>query len=108
MSLADLNQIADTLDQEEVQGIHSISLSYNSSITDEGLINFLKVLPSSVREIGLVSCNLGDTSGAELLNYIKSSEHLHMVCAEQNNFSPELRKQFKQVQRDRPGLMLIV
>ena len=88
--------------------INSISLSYNPNIGDQGIIGITKRLPSSISEIGLVNCGLGDSAGIEILDWIKSSQNLKMICIEQNNFSNSLKEEFHKFSKENPHILVVL
>ena len=103
--------VADILKQEKINNsdfIQSISFSYNNLIADAGVIAIVDSLPLSISEIGLVDCGIGDEGGIEILNWMRKSTNLQMICAEQNNFSDTLRKEFMLFKKHHPRITVIV
>jgi len=103
--------IADILEQEKGANddfIKSISFSYNNLIGDIGATVLARSLPSSICEIGLVDCGIGDKGGTEMLNWIKTSPKLKMICIEQNNFSDRLKMEFKVFKKNNPKIMVVI
>jgi hypothetical protein len=88
--------------------IHSVSFSYNHLMGNLGSIALARVLPSSIREIGFVDCGIGDDGAYEILNWMNTSEHLQMICLEQNNFSEQLKMDFKAFKKSKPQVMVVV
>ncbi|MFK7969871.1 MAG: hypothetical protein AB8F95_05860 [Bacteroidia bacterium] len=88
--------------------ISSVSFSYNRSLGDHGALALMAKLPTSIVEIGLVACGIGDLGGKAILDWVKKSPHLRMVCIEQNGFSASLRSAFQQINHERPGMTLVV
>ncbi len=69
----DITAISTVLKQEHhINTIKSISFSYNTLIGDTGATILAKSLPSSLSEIGLVDCGIGDEGGRKILNSIKN------------------------------------
>ena len=101
---------ADILKQDKINNsdfIH-ISFNYNNLIADEGVIAIVESLLLSISEIGLVDCGIGDKGGVEILNWMKKSTNLQMICAEQNNFSDTLRKEFMLFNNHYARIMVVV
>lgn len=88
--------------------IKSISFSYNNLIGDIGAIDIARSLPSSISEIGLVDCGIGDKGGNEILNWIKTSPNVKMICIEQNNFSDQLKVEFNIFKKNNPKIMVVI
>ena len=100
--------IADILQQETGNTIKSISFSYNNLIGDTGVIAIMNSLPESICEIGLVDCGIGDEGGAKILNWIKKTTHLKMICIEQNNFSNQLKIEFNTFKKNNPKIIVVI
>ena len=107
----DIIAIADILKQEkdsDASFIKSISFSYNNLIGDLGATALARNLPSSIAEIGLVDCGIGDKGGNEMLKWIKNSTHLEMICMEQNNFSDKLKMEFEAFKGNNPQITVVI
>ena len=64
-----IKTIASIIAQEKNNNVlRSISLSYNNQIGDTGVTALIKSLSTSLHEIGLVDCGIGDQGGTEILN----------------------------------------
>lgn len=108
---ADVVLIADILraakdDQDD--GIQSISFSYNHLLGDRGATAIARSLPLSICEIGLVDCGIGDEGGKEILNWMKTSPRLKMICIEQNKFSDKLKMEFIVFKKNNPKIMVVI
>jgi len=66
-----------------------------------------KKLPSSIGEIGLVDCGIGDKGGAEILNWMKKSHKLQMICIEQNNFSDKMKMECYIFKKENPKIIVV-
>lgn len=88
--------------------IDSISFSYNHTLGDEGAISIIHSLPPSIRELGLVDCGIGDRGGRALLDWMRKSAHLTMICTEQNEFSESLKLDFIKFRNENPTILVIV
>lgn len=99
LNAANISAISDSL--QELNQLQSISFSYNP-IGDLGTIALVKNLPKSLTEMGLVNCGITDIGGIELLNWMKKSPQLRMICVEQNNFSAALQTEFRKFSTNHP------
>lgn len=99
--------IANILKTDKNSNLTSISFSYNA-IGDQGAIALAESFPYSIREIGMVSCDIGDLGGKAILQWAKNASTLQMICIEQNNFSASLRKDFKKWKMSHPKIMVII
>jgi len=104
----DILAITDVLEKDTNRNaIKSISFSYNHLIRDVGAALIVKSLPPSICEIGLVGCGISDKGGTEILNWIKKSTHIRMICVEQNNFSDKLKMEFQVFKKDNPKITVV-
>jgi hypothetical protein len=87
--------------------IKSISFSYNQQIGDVGASLLARKLPHSIAEIGLVKCGIGDKGGREILNWMRKTPMLQMICIEQNNFSDNLKMEFGIFENDNPKTIVV-
>lgn len=100
-------KIADLLKEKNKPFLQSISFSYNP-IGNEGAFLLADSLPSTLHEIGLVGCDIGDTGGKALLSWMQHSENLKMACIEQNHFSDKLKLEFQKLAAKNNSLFLMV
>ena len=49
------------------------------------------------RDSLMVGCSIGDAGGQALFDWAQAAPNLQMVCVEGNNFSAELKSQFKKL-----------
>ncbi len=87
--------------------IKSISFSYNQRIGDVGATLMANKLPYSISQIGLVDCGIGDKGGTEILNWMRKSDNLQMICMEQNNFSDKLKMEFNIFKMENSNVMVV-
>jgi phosphomevalonate kinase len=100
--------IARLLKQNEDSNIiKSISFSYNKSLGDIGAIALSRNLSNNIQEIGLVNCGINDRGGIDLLNWINKSPKLKMICIERNNFSTQLKSEFKKFSNEKPNVLFV-
>lgn len=97
-------QRADLKEQEQIK---SISFSYNKLLGDEGALILSQYLNLSIKELGLVDCEIGDQGGIKLLKWVESRPDLRMVCIEKNRFSLEVKERIRQFSINRPELFVV-
>ena len=105
LSIFDLEELLDILNQDKENNINSVSFSYNL-IGDEGALIFAKRVPNYIEEIGLVRCGLGDLGGRAILKLLHELPNLEMICIEQNNLSENLKLEFHKFGAFHPRLMI--
>jgi hypothetical protein len=85
--------------------IKSVSLSYNNNLTEKGLIPFIENLPKSIREIGLVGCDMNDLIGKKIIEKINCLPNLSMICIEKNNFSKNIINELRNYKLNNPQVL---
>ncbi len=107
LNATDIIEIANILQHDNDNTLRSISFSYNPLIGDEGAALLANSFPISINEIGLVGCGIGDIGAIEILHWMKKSTTLKMICIEGNNFSDNVKRDFKAFKKDNPHIMVI-
>ncbi len=105
-----ITAIATILKQENYNNtnvIKSISFSYNTLMGDAGATALAKSLPTSLSEIGLVECGIGDNGGRAILNVVKRLPQLKMICIEQNKFSDQLKMEYEAFGQANPKITVV-
>ena len=88
--------------------LRSFSMSYNQQLSDEGVLSLVKTLPSTLTEIGLVGCGIGDKGGEALMAWASGAPKLHWFCVEQNAFSNQVKARLIEFGKQRSGLLVVV
>lgn len=94
-------------DKDLSETLASISFSYNTLMGDEGSIALVNSLPLSIREIGLVGCGIGDAGGKEVLRTVEKLPNLQMLCIEQNLFSDQMQREYKEFRNGSPRVLVM-
>lgn len=88
--------------------LRSFSVSYNPLLGDHGAAALAESLPQSVSEVGFVGCDIGDAGGEALLKWAGQAPSLSMICVEGNAFSQSTEMRFRDLARERAGLLVVV
>jgi len=83
-------------------------MSYNSNLRDEGAVIIANNLPSTLTEIGLVGCGIGDIGAEALIVLAQKAPKLHWLCVENNAFSNDRKQQLLKLGQQRNGLLVVV
>ena len=102
-----LAAIIKTHREESPHALRSLSFSYNE-LGNTGAMALADALPSTLEELGLVGCSIGDRGGAAILEWATRAKQLRMLCIENNHFSPELRRKFYDLSAQKGGLVVYV
>ena len=107
----DIKRISESIKAIDGKGgpeLHSFSMSYNPNLRDKGAVILAKNLPSTLRQIGLVGCGIGDIGADALLALAQRTPKLHWLCVENNNFSNDTKQQLLKLGQHRNGLLVVV
>ena len=89
-------------------GLRSFSASYNPALTDAGVVALAEAFPTTMAELGLVGCSIGDEGGLAILSWARTAVGTRMICVEANNFSADMKTGFIQLSRERSSLLVVV
>lgn len=92
----------------EARRIASISFSYNDRIGEAAALDLIGALPTTLPELGMVRCGIGDEAGEALLRWAASAPALRVLCIEQNELSAPLRARFAAFARANPHVLTVV
>jgi hypothetical protein len=84
------------------------SASYNSDLTDAGVIALALAFRVTMTELGVVGCAIGDAGGLAIQEWAKTALSPRMICAEGNLFSVDVRSRFAALGQDRGSLSVVV
>lgn len=87
--------------------IDSFSLSYNSEIGDIGATHLARSLPITLSQLGLVACGISDQGGVEILQWMKETTSLQMICIEQNPLSEKVTLEFQNFKKNNPNVVVV-
>jgi hypothetical protein len=86
----------------------SFSVSYNPTLGQDGAKSILSSLPKNIGELGMVGCNLSDVTGSYIIEFIRKSKKLNMICIEENNFSQKMKDKILNLRQQKTGCTIIV
>jgi hypothetical protein len=87
--------------------LQSFSMSYNSSLGDEGVFILVKNLPQTITEIGLVQSGIGDKGGEALIRWATNAKQLRWLCVEENIFSNDIKDRLRKFGQERSDLLVV-
>ena len=87
--------------------LRSFSASYNPELGNVGAATLAAAFPTTMTELGLVGCAIGDAGARPILEWARSAPNLKMICVERNNFSAGIKTQFRDL-ASLGGNMLVV
>lgn len=106
----DARILANAIQEIPISSTHylrSFSASHNPDLKDAGAIALLRSFPTTMTELGLVGCSIGDAGGTALQEWALQAPNLRMICVEGNNFSSNLRSKFAELGRRHTSLIVV-
>ncbi|MEJ8474585.1 hypothetical protein [Roseibium algae] len=67
-----------------------------------------EAFPTTLVELGLVDCSIGDVGGLALLAWARTAVDARMICVEGNDFSADVKSGFADLGRERGSLLFVV
>lgn len=87
--------------------LRSFSASYNPDLGDAGVVVLAEAFPTTMSELGLVGCAIGDVGGRAILKWAKSAPELGMICVEGNAMSAKVRAALTAFGRERQVMVVV-
>ena len=97
-----------TVHEDSTLRLNSFSVSYNPRIQMGGAIVLLEGLPSHLTELGMVGCSLNDKLEPAITLFLSRSEHLRLICVEENDFSLSVKGAIRDATRHLSRCVVIV
>ena len=87
--------------------LHTISMSFNENLKDEGIITLLNHLPLTTSVIAFVECGITDEAGQAIIDWSTKTNNLNGIYIEGNNFSKDMEEKFEKLRADNPRLTVL-
>ena len=87
--------------------LHTLSLSFNENLKDEGIITLLNHLPLTNSVIAFVECGITDEAGHAIIDWSKKTNNLYGIYIEGNNFSKDMEEKFEKLRSENPSLTVL-
>ena len=112
LNINDANNIAKAIKQVDLDNgpkLHTISMSFNDNLKDEGVIAILNQIPKETSVIAFVECGITDKAGEAIIKWAKLKEvkNLNGIYIEGNSFSKEMEQKFDQLRANNPNLTVL-
>ena len=110
LSNTDAVKIALALNSIELNNgpkLHTISLSFNQKLKDDGVIEIINNIPQDTSVIAFVECGITDLAGQKIIDWAYKNDHLIAVYLEGNNFTDTMYSKFKKLKSDKPNLTIL-
>ena len=97
-----------TVHKDSTLRLDALSVSYNPRIQVGGATALLEGLPSHLTELGMVGCSLNDQLEPAITLFLSRSEHLRLICVEENEFSLRVKRAIRDATRHLSRCLVIV
>jgi hypothetical protein len=110
LTLEDAKNIANAInkvDQNNGPKLHTLSMSFNQDLKDDGVITILNQIPKTTSVIAFVECGITDKAGQAIIEWAANTNNLNGIYIEGNTFSKEMEAKFEQLRTDNPQLTIL-
>jgi hypothetical protein len=110
LTLKDAKKIAHAINkvsQNNGPKLHTISMSFNQNLKDDGVISILNQIPKTTSVIAFVECGITDKAGQAIIDWAANANNLNGIYIEGNTFSKEMEAKFEQLRTDNPQLTVL-
>jgi hypothetical protein len=110
LNLEDAKKIANAInivDQKKGPKLHTISMSFNQELKDDGVIAILNKIPKTTSVIAFVECGITDKAGQAIIDWASKANNLDGVYIEGNTFSKNMEAKFEKLRTDNLNLTVL-
>jgi hypothetical protein len=110
LNLEDAKKIADAInrvDKKKGPKLHTISMSFNQDLKDDGVIAILDQIPKTTSVIAFVECGITDKAGQAIIDWAFKANNLDGIYIEGNTFSKIMEAKFEKLRIDNRNLTVL-
>ncbi|MFK7893983.1 MAG: hypothetical protein AB8B63_24425 [Granulosicoccus sp.] len=110
LSIDDAEKIADAIyrvSQKNGPDLHTISMSFNQNLKDEGFLAILDKIPNTTTVIAFVECGITDIAGQAIIDWASENVGLTGIYIEGNAFSKSMEAKFGKLRVENPQLTVL-
>lgn len=110
LNLEDAKKIANAInrvDQKKGPKLHTISMSFNQDLKDDGVIAILDQIPKTTSVIAFVECGITDKAGQAIIDWASKANNLDGIYIEGNTFSKIMEAKFEKLRIDNRNLTVL-
>ena len=110
LNLEDAKKIANAInrvDQKKGPKLHTISMSFNQDLKDDGVIAILDQIPKTTSVIAFVECGITDKAGQAIIDWAFKANNLDGIYIEGNIFSKNMEAKFEKLRIDNRNLTVL-
>ena len=110
LNLEDAKKIANAInrvDQKKGPKLHTISMSFNQDLKDDGVIAILDQIPKTTSVIAFVECGITDKAGQAIIDWASKANNLDGIYIEGNICSKNMEAKFEKLRIDNRNLTVL-
>ena len=110
LNIKDAKNIANAISRAEKNNgpkLHTLSMSFNPELKDEGVIALLNQIPKTTSVIAFVECGITDKAGQAIIDWVAKTNNLDGIYIEGNTFSKSMEARFEKLRNDNPKLTVL-
>jgi hypothetical protein len=110
LNLEDAKKIANAInrvDQKKGPKLHTISMSFNQDLKDDGVIAILDQIPKTTSVIAFVECGITDKAGQAIIDWAFKANNLDGIYIEGNTFSKIMEAKFEKLRMENRNLTVL-
>jgi hypothetical protein len=110
LNIKDAKNIANAISRVEKNNgpkLHTLSMSFNPELKDEGVIALLNQIPKTTSVIAFVECGITDKAGQAIIDWVAKTNNLDGIYIEGNTFSKSMEARFEKLRNDNPKLTVL-
>ena len=103
LNIKDAKNIANAISRVEKNNgpkLHTLSMSFNPELKDEGVIALLNQIPKTTSVIAFVECGITDKAGQAIIDWVAKTNNLDGIYIEGNTFSKSMEARFEKLRND--------
>ena len=110
LNIKDAKNIANAISRVEKNNgpkLHTLSMSFNPELKDEGVIALLNQIPKTTSVIAFVECGITDKAGQAIIDWVAKTNNLDGIYIEGNTVSKSMEARFEKLRNDNPKLTVL-
>ena len=110
LTLEDAKNIANAIDkinQNNGPKLHTLSMSFNKDLKDDGVIAMLNQIPKTTSFVAFVERGITDRAEQAIIDWASKTNNLDGIYIEGNTFSKNMEAKFEKLRTDNPQLTVL-
>jgi len=110
LTLEDAKNITNAIDkinQNNGPKLHTLSMSFNKDLKDDGVIAMLNQIPKTTSFVAFVERGITDRAEQAIIDWASKTNNLDGIYIEGNTFSKNMEAKFEKLRTDNPQLTVL-